>query len=357
MALNSLFGIEYPSSMYTNPSDDNVTVDATGKKCAWIGPVHIPGGGSKNVQKVGFRTASHVVAGGSGSTVSLQNVAATTIIQPDEVQDQTVAVTPPGTAGWLITGNLSAVRAVTHGEMLAVVWEFNGGGRLGADTLVAAQLGSHGSSGGMGNAAVSLKSAGAWTVDAAVGTVALYFDDGTVGSLGYALPVSGRSTRTFNSGSTPDERGFRLRPPCYLQVDGVWALLECDTTASDFDLLIIEDDVTLQTISFDASMASVVNATRHYRFPITPVLMVPGRVYDVSFRPSTVADIVMQTFTFDSALVQALMPGGAEFSSLSRTNGGAWTETAQEHLWAGLMLSGIYDRVPPMLVNSGSVVG
>src|SRR5687768_5910779 len=73
------------------------TIDATGEKQAWCGPVWFQERtGSKQIVRVGFRLATVVKAGGSGLTVSLQNVntapAALNTLQPDETQDQTVAI-------------------------------------------------------------------------------------------------------------------------------------------------------------------------------------------------------------------------------------------------------------------------
>jgi len=113
------------------------TIDATGEKLAWCGGFVHQDRAAKDITRVGFFFGSSLIkAGGSSLTVSLQDVSATAApLQPDETQDQTVAIAN-GDAGfasstWYRTGALSANRTVSHGEQLAVVLEFDGGGRLG----------------------------------------------------------------------------------------------------------------------------------------------------------------------------------------------------------------------------------
>ena len=97
--------------------------------------------GTKDIRRVGFRFGTVTKAGGSAVTVSLQdvNLAAGPPLQPDEVQDQTVAIANAdagfATGLWYRTGTLSADRTVAYGEDLCVVFEYDGAGRLGSDVV------------------------------------------------------------------------------------------------------------------------------------------------------------------------------------------------------------------------------
>src|SRR5262245_9299830 len=103
-------------------------IDATGEEAAFCGRVFFPvRSGTKDVRKVGFRFGAVTKAGGSALTVSLQDVNLGTgpTMQPDETQDQTVAVANADAGftsnAWYQTGALSADRTVALGELLAVV--------------------------------------------------------------------------------------------------------------------------------------------------------------------------------------------------------------------------------------------
>jgi len=129
-------------------------IDATGEMAAFCGRVWFSArSGTKNLSRVGFRFGAVTKSGGSGLTVSLQDVtlSAGPPMQPDGTQDQTVAIAN-GNASfasntWIRTGTFSASRTVTYGDLLAVNVEYDGGGRTNPDsvivnTIVAGQTGS-----------------------------------------------------------------------------------------------------------------------------------------------------------------------------------------------------------------------
>lgn len=109
-------------------------IDATGEKAAFIGRVTKTG----NIRKAHFWISALTKAGGSAWTASLQDVdlANGPPMRPDGTQDQTAAVSNASAAvGWYTTPAFSTDRAVTRGDRLAFVLEFDGSGRLGADSL------------------------------------------------------------------------------------------------------------------------------------------------------------------------------------------------------------------------------
>jgi hypothetical protein len=139
-------GLFFPSpvqNMGTAPGFANsLLIDATGEKIAFIGRFWNKDRATKNITKVGFCFGAVTKAGGSGLTVSLQNVnlGAGPPFRPDEIQDQTVAIANGDAAfatnTWYQTAALSTNRTVAFGELLAVVIEYNGAGRLGSDSVV-----------------------------------------------------------------------------------------------------------------------------------------------------------------------------------------------------------------------------
>lgn len=355
-----VYGMEWPASNGVNwDGTTSSTVDATGEKVAWSGPIWTPNRGTKNITKVGWRFATHVVAGGSGATLSLQNVDTATgaPIQPDGTQDQTVAVTLPGTAGWFMSNALSAVRTVSYGELVSAVLEFNGGGRLGADTILVDNLNAQGTAPRTLNAGVSLYTT-SWAIQAVVPSVIFEFDDGSFGSFIGGHPFASRTTRTFNSSSTPDERSVRFRPSVPIKIDGCWAEMRCVTNAANFDVVLYADNVAVATVSVDANAIDTAASTKFLRLPLPETTLSPGVVYDLAFKPTTgVADITMYTAEMNSASHLQALPGGSVFTSAERTDGGAWTENTAARLAAGFFVSAIPDYAPSMLVNNAGLVG
>lgn len=357
MGMISLSGIEYPPmpGMDIDSGMQSTTVDATGEKVAWIGPVWFEGEGNKNIVKAGWRFNTHVVAGGSGATFSLQNVSLTaTPIQPDGTPDQTVAVTLPGTASWFKTNALSAARTVAKGEVIAAVLEFNGGGRLGADTIVVQNLEQIGTVGRSVNAGVSLFTA-AWAIETCHPCLLLEFDDGTFGRLLGGLPLSTKTNLTFNSGSSPDEYALRLRPRAAIDVDGFWFSF-AGAAGANCDFVLYEDNVALETVTLDADPTDQ-NARIVRAAFATKRRLYPGRVYDLACKPTTTTGITVYYLNLDVAAHRQALPGGTDVSRSTRTDGGAWTESTDRYIFAGFSVCGIPTLSPAMLVNDGGLVG
>lgn len=198
MALQQIPGIGagfwYPHYLNIPPVFLNSTAIATSTdKHAVCGRVWTPTRGSKNISRVGFRFGSAITkAGGSGLTLSLQDVSliAGVPMQPDEVQDQTVAIANGDATfaanTWHRSGALSATRTVSPDDLLAVVVEYDGGGRLGADSVTFSCLDNLAASPGanFGQFTDGVKTTGTWqTPTRSQPIVALEFDDGTFGGL------------------------------------------------------------------------------------------------------------------------------------------------------------------------------
>lgn len=327
-------------------------IDATGEKVAWTGPVWNAARATKSVRKVHFLFGTVTKAGGSGLTVSLQDVstAAGPPTQPDETQDQTVAIANADagfvTDAWYTTGNLSADRSVAFGEMLAVVVEYDGSGRLGADVVNFRNLTNVVTNGRFSRGGFALKTA-SWALVDVINNVILEFSDGTFGTLGSPIigstwPASAIGSTTFNSGSAADELALEFTVPVECKCDGAWFVLQANV-GTDFDVVLYEGTTAKATVSCDANQ---INSTAVYRpfFVAWPeVTLSTGQTYRLAIKPGA-GNVIIQYFDVAAAGHFNAHMGGTSWAYTDRVDGGAWAApTTTRRPFMGITLSALHD--------------
>lgn len=308
-------------------------IDATGEKAAFCGSV-FTGGGAKNITKVGIHFGAVTKAGGSALTLSLQDVLLTTVVNmtPDETQDQTVAIANANAAfasnTYLHSAALSAVRAVSPGDLLAVVLEFDGAGRLGADSVVLQGTNSPFFKG----QAVSASKAGAgptWSIPSnCTPVVILEFDDGTFGSLDGCWPASAYGNFQYKSNSTPDEYAMAFSFPYPVQIDAFWLVTAAVANTGDFSVILYDGTsaMTNGTVAIDANsvydIGDVFTIIRSFPAAIS---LLANHTYYLSVQPTQATSNARMYYVDVNANghMQA-MPGGAGWNLTSRTDAGAW---------------------------------
>jgi len=309
------------------------SVNATGEKFAFSGAVWFPArSGTKDIIKVGFFFGGVTKAGGSALTVSLQNVStATAQCIPDETQDQTVAVANAdasfATNTWLQTGALSANRTVSFGEMLSVVIEYDGAGRLGSDVFTIRGINTD----DLGPAHFSTsmtKVSGSWFDEPFAPNIILEFSDGSFGTLFGAFPCSALGVLTFDSSDTPDEYALEFSFPAGEQLEGASWMMSHDTGSSDAELNLYTGTTVLATVALDASHKATAAATidsAHAAAPFDGVQnLTGGATYRLGIKPTTTNDI--RLYYFDVAAAGHLQAhiGGTGWVLTSRTDAGSW---------------------------------
>jgi hypothetical protein len=329
-------------------------IDATGEKIAFMGRVWNKDRVTKNITKVGFRFGAVTKAGGSALTVSLQDVSLTSgpPTQPDEVQDQTVAIANADAAfisnTWYQTAALSSTRTATFGELLAVVIEYDGAGRLGADSVVISTINTSGAIRTAFDGTPSLKTGGTWATQASSAcAVILEFDDGTFGCLnpgnavGQVFVASAAATVSFNSGSTPDEYALRFTVPKNCSCNGAYVGLTGGTAAADFSVVLYEGTTALATVDFDGNAATAIFSGQ-VAFALWPdVSLIAGTEYFLALKPTTANSIIEYEFSVNDANHFQAFPGGTELYHALRTDAGAWTKTTTKRMLAGISISQI----------------
>ena len=342
----------------------SVVIDATGEKAAYVGRVWFPARtGTKAVRRVGFRFGAVTKAGGSALTISLQDVSTSSgpPANPDGTQDQTVAVANGDAAfasnTWYRSGTLSADRTVTYGDLLAVVVEFDGSGRLGSDSVALAYLFTSGDTSNYSvHGAQVLLNTGSWALQTGVPNVVLEFDDGSFGTLDGSAPMSALNTHTYSSSSNPDEYALEFVVTAPVKIDAIWAVVGPGSASANLDLVLYSGTTALQTVSVDGNTAGASN-NRQLLVPIPETELSTGTTYRIAVKPTTTNNVNAFSFDVDDAN-QLVCNGGTGMTYTTRVDAGSWAAaTATRCLFAGYRVSSIHDGTGGgggMLVHPGT---
>lgn len=366
MSLAPAFGVFMGPGPYVGapPGFTSTLIDLTGEKMAWVGQVNLPNNGTvtKDIQRVAFRFGAITKAGGSGLTVSLQDVSTTTgaPMQPDEVQDQTVAISNaniPAANAWYRTNTLNANRTVSHGQMLAVVVEYDGSGRLSTDAINFTNLADPVANAVTAHLAGAIgKISGTWTRQSVLQNIILEMSDGTFGTLGspglgYTMIASATGTQAINTGTTPDEVALKFQVPFECKCDGICGLLNFAATA-DFDFVLYEGTTVLATRSVDATMIVTAAARPAWGFWAEQRIK-PGVDYYATIKPTTANNVTVYYNDVADANHLSVMPGGVLSHWAQRTDAGAWTPTTTRRPMLGISLCGFNINGPGPLAQLG----
>jgi hypothetical protein len=319
---------------------------ASTHQVAICGRVYWPSGsGTKDIRKVQFPWGTITKAGGSALTISLQDVSLTAApMQPDGTPDQTVAVAnaDPDFASntWYTTGNFSADRTVSMGDLLAIVVAYDGAGRLGSDSVsVRGGTGASGTSAPAHNlqAQMTYYNGTSWaTVSAAQPLAILEFSDGTFGMLNVGgYPYATFSTYVRNSGSSPNnEVGGLFVPPVDMVVDGAWWSAATNIITANYDIVVYDSAVNvLRTISCDGH--AMTNNTAGFGFAAFAALTLSaGQNYYLTVLPTSGNNISLYSLNAANAAHLDVWPGGAN-GMLVQRGGAAFTSPSTTDRFVG----------------------
>lgn len=310
-------------------------IDATGEKIAFVGKHWNSARATKSIRKVAFLWGSVTKAGGSGLTLSLQDLdAAGSIISPDGTQDQTVAIAAAGVTAnaWYETGNLSADRSLAYGAEIAVVIEFDGGGRLGADSF-AVSVASFADSPFSPRHTQPLLYTTSWSAlnVSRAPIIGFIYDDGTYGGLEYVSPISARNIfGTFNSASTPDEYATEFVAPFDCYCDGALAHVFVTNTSTDFDFILYDSaNNVLGSNTLDGNKSNEVGAYKRTTASWAPVRITKGSTYRLAIKATTANNIAIPYVDYPSTSWKAVSEWPVNWGTTSRTDGGSWAAVTE----------------------------
>ncbi len=319
-----------PDGYNTNQSMTNSVIDATGEKVAACGNVWTPTSGSKSIHKVGFMFGSSITkAGGSALTLSLQDVDLATgpPIQPDGTPDQTVAIANASIAAstFLLSGALSADRSISFGDLVCVVIEFDGAGRLGADSITMASITRNGANIAV-YPSVSLL-APTWADVPRAPIILFEFSDGTYGTLDGSFPFSAfNTTVAYNSGSGADEYALKFTVPTSGTITGV-GISATLASGANTDIVLYSGTTALASVSIDQNnWTPTLSGNGFITFPATSVSA--GTTYYIAVKPTTTNNVTLGGFTVGNSAYLGALPQGTGYIRSSRVDAGSWSDTA-----------------------------
>ena len=318
-------------------------IDAADEKVAFIGRVFTKDGAQKNISTISFRFGAVTKTNGSTLRVSLQDVSTTTA-DADGTPDQSVTIANDNAAfatdTW-ITVTLGAARTVNNGDLLAIVWDFNGAFQAG-DSVVISMLDTTHYDLMFGQCYGRLYTAAWAAIAQAVPNVVLGFSDSTFGTLEGAGIFSALDELSFANNSDPDEYALIFQVPFPMTIDAIWGLCEPDGDAS----LILTYSGSSVTVAIDKDNRPT--AAQHvFMCPLSAhVALSKDTDYYVSIRPDSTTAIKATYADVANANYWQAFGGGANFRLTSRTDGDAWdAATTTRRIFAGVRAVGFDDGV------------
>lgn len=316
-----------PNAIGSNVATTGQVIDATGEKVSFCGSLWTPSNGTKSIRKVGILFGSfNTKAGGSALTLSLQNpsTSAGPPMQPDGTQDQTVAIPNASIVNstFLLTGALSADRSTAFGENLCVVVEFDGSGRLGADSIQIAAVQKYTQT----VVPTTALFTASWADSARLPIALFEFSDGSYGTLDGAMIFSAYNTSiAYNSGSAADEYALKFSPAVSGTINGVQLNMTA-ASGADFDVVLYQGTTSLASVSVDANTwAALVGGFGFIAFPPTSVSS--GTTYYIAVKPTTANNVTLGGVTVASNAYLGATPQGTGWVRSSRVDAGSWTDT------------------------------
>lgn len=329
MAIQTLDGFICPGSLLFSFTETPIPIDASGEKLAFV--FQVPKSGT--LDKAEFRIGSTLTfAGGSVLRVSFQDVSTTTG-DPDGTQDQYRDMSSLTGGAWNVPGLMTSdgtdtgtKRTVTKGAMLAVVLEYQT--FVATDTLGVSMLTKTASDPDFNLGYSSQFASSVWTKLGRYPLLSLKYSDGTYASPKGSLPISGNAVVSFNSDSTPDERGLRFQLPFPARLSGFTAQADLDQATS----FVLYDSagtaISGGTVTTDPDIRETASAARsHYEFDAS-IELAANTAYYLLMKPSAASpDVSLTEFDTASAAIMAGARPGGEWYFAQRTNGGAISTT------------------------------
>ncbi len=308
---------------------NTITADASDEKVGLI--FQVPRTGT--LKAVGYASGTSV--GNPNVKVSFQNVDANYL--PDDTADEYRVVTNQPSSSWNTTGIITTdgtdggtKRSVTRGQWMAAVWEFDTFDASDIFRIVGLQM--HSSNTQSGYYGAFKTSGGAWAKQTGSGLtplLGLQYDDDTYEFIGtYNFPVLAFTTHTFNSGSTPDERGLKFKIAAPTTISSFVARLSIAAGINcDFVLYDSDGSTVLETVTVDSdSMVQPGTGGNCEYFFTSDHNLTADTWYRLVAKPGA-SNISMYSADASSAALLRAAMGGSDFIWTERTNGGAWTDT------------------------------
>jgi hypothetical protein len=184
------------------------------------------------------------------------------------------------------------------------------------------------------------------TKQTALPTIAAKTSGGAFINLGpNYFPAATATDTSFNSGSTPDERGNVVTLPFKARASGI-AFYGFGAAGTTYDLVLYDTDgstvLAAITVDSDVTQLNSQNMRAHY-FDDTTVTLSAGSQYRIALKPNAATNVTLGSFTVGEAGVLDAVAGGQAIHHTQQTNGGGWTETTTQRNLISLIIDQLDD--------------
>ncbi len=335
--------IFWGTPLWLTTSNEAVTLDATGEYTAWI--MRAPKTGT--IDRLHFR-ANTITADGDGLRCRIETVDAATGLPSGTLWSGSSEVTIATTtaSSWNRSG-AGLAAAVTKNDWIAVLLmspasgtTFNGNLNYGWRTAGAMPVG--GALFGYSVQAIPTATKYGGTAQF-VNSVILEYNDGTTPFLPGVFPYNTNTSRSFNSGSTPDERAALFTIPFGCRVVGLEGYVDSDEAT---DLVLYSGTTSLGSISLDKDIRMSTAIHHQAGLLATAVELTKDASYRFSYKPTTTTNITIYEHAIDTAiggtrLRECAFGSGQSVKMSTRSDAGSWSDTDDAHYSFGLWIDQI----------------
>lgn len=316
----------------------SITMDAANEACSFIGHLYWEDHGSHTVDTSGsssLQWRSGNVTFASGSTtfaVGLAEVDAANgnatprAVNSSDVITMDVSRSYTGGGGgisansWHTSVPTSGTKTVAHGDLIALSFQMTARGGSDSVVVVATNF----------NSATQRPCVGTFLGSTYATTnngpnCVVVASDGTIGFFYGTTCYNTNTNSSYNSGSTPNERGNVIIPPVPGKVVGI-SYTASLTSASDFELVLYSDPfgspVAERTVSFDANTSGVNSGA-----PTSTVLFSSPYTFTASqplaaiLKPTTANNVTMGYISVASANHMKAFSLGTGAYAVNRSSG------------------------------------
>lgn len=300
-----------------------------------------------NIRKIEVRIGTVPVLTTSTLTVGLQDVSLTTG-DPDGTFDQSATIaTGSITANTTVKVTLGSDRAVTRGDLMAVVVQF--GTFVALDQVnINSQLDWLTRSGPFQYGYPDNNTSGSYAKTTTnVSSFSIEYDDGSYAFIPSMMPVLVNGAVSYNNSSTPDAIGLRFQVPFPCKIGGCFFGLDAD---GDFDVYLYTSSSKTLLLSSDKDVrAGVFSVVSPFMFTAEQTLAA-NTTYVLSIEPSSATDVELRYFDVSAAAVLDQLEGGQAFHYATAKNPATtadFTMTTTRRPVMGLIVTAVDDGVTP----------
>ncbi len=303
-------------------------------------------GTTGNIHKVGFKVLGAITP--NQCEVRVETVGADGLPTGTLVATNTKASFTPAASTWFLL-TLTADAAVTRGQLVAIVIQPTG---TAPDITINDINGSYG-----GSFPYSGRYSGTvWSMSSDMPMVATEYSDGSYPHHANCWPVQTVQNLTFNSTTTPDEKGIKFRTPFPGVLEGFWMFVDGD---GDFSVKLYEDTTLVETVVWDKDYRNnLTSAAAPYWMTFAANHNTTTNTwYRLTVVPAGATNVSLVEFTVNTSAIMAAMPGGGNLIATSRTDAGAFTDTDTTFPMIGPRYAGFDDGVQTAVPHNYAWVG